>query len=192
MSSSRGSWNSRRNSENNGAPMEMTCNCRENGFGYCGFFICNDPEICERAKNITPGLLEKSNKHQYQIEQYKLKNDEMEAQLLVAMNKVNDMNNALVVCKNKIKKLLAAIILLSLLYLLRKRYHVFKWMKTLSGVVYNPNGHMVEATEPTWNFIVREEKLGMAYMKGGEPLFPDLKSYSTKVRETRVKMMTMK
>ncbi|GER50687.1 ribosome-binding factor A [Striga asiatica] len=58
---------------------------------------------------------------------------------------------------------------------LRKRYHVFKWMKTLSGVVYNPNGHKVEATEPTWNFIVREEKLGMAYMKGGEPLFPDLK-----------------
>ncbi|GER38949.1 protein HIRA [Striga asiatica] len=31
------------------------------------------------AKNIIPGLLEKSNKHQYQIEQYKLKNAEMEA-----------------------------------------------------------------------------------------------------------------
>ncbi|GER33285.1 GRF zinc finger containing protein [Striga asiatica] len=124
MSSSKGSWNS----EINGAPMEMTYNCglkvylktswtRKNlgrrywacpkygNFGYCGIFIWFDPNICERAKNIIPGLLEKSNKHQHQIEQYKLKNAEIEAQLLVAMNKVDDMNNALVVCKNKIEKL---------------------------------------------------------------------------------------
>ncbi|GER42843.1 cortactin-binding protein 2 [Striga asiatica] len=65
-------------------------------FGFCGFFIWYDPEICARANNIIPGLLEKSNKHQYQIEQYKLRNAEMEAQLLVAMKKVDDMNNALV------------------------------------------------------------------------------------------------
>ncbi|GER41644.1 GRF zinc finger containing protein [Striga asiatica] len=172
MSSSRGSssWNS----EINGAPMEMTCRCGDKvylktswtqnnpgrrywacpkygqKFGFCGFFIWYDPEICARAKNIIPGLLEKSNKHQYQIEQYKLRNAEMEAQLLVAMKKVDDMNNALVeneqyklknaeleaqllvamnnvddmkkalvVCKNKIKKLWAATILLSLLYLVK-------------------------------------------------------------------------
>ncbi|KAK6152067.1 hypothetical protein DH2020_014702 [Rehmannia glutinosa] len=58
---------------------------------------------------------------------------------------------------------------------LRKRYQVFKWIIQLSGVSYNPITHKVDCHQSMWDYICREEKLGMAYMLEGEHDFDELR-----------------
>ncbi|GER39741.1 fatty acid metabolism regulator protein [Striga asiatica] len=59
---------------------------------------------------------------------------------------------------------------------LRKRYNVFHWMIHLSGVVYNPFNHSVSTSQDLWEYIVREKKLAMAYMREGESAYDGLKA----------------
>ncbi|CAA0834584.1 Unknown protein [Striga hermonthica] len=59
---------------------------------------------------------------------------------------------------------------------LRKRYNVFHWIIHLSGVVYNPFNHSISAGQDLWEYIVREEKLAMAYMIDGESAYDGLKA----------------
>ncbi|GER49480.1 ethylene response sensor 1 [Striga asiatica] len=75
---------------------------------------------------------------------------------------------------------------------LRKHYQVFKWINTLSGVVYNANGHTVDTSAQTWDYIVREEKLEMAYMKEGELLFFELQALFEEAPEDLGEMMALK
>ncbi|GER33090.1 GRF zinc finger containing protein [Striga asiatica] len=108
--------------------------------GFCGFFIWLDPEICDRAKNIIPGLLEKMNKYRHEIDQYKLRESEAEVRLEVAMRELQKIQNDLTASKIFVKKLWRAIIL----------------FLTIPGVMVHDDGGIVSVNQAYWEYVGEE------------------------------------
>ncbi|GFP80426.1 hypothetical protein PHJA_000186000 [Phtheirospermum japonicum] len=66
--------------------------------GYCGIFIWLDGEMCERSKQIIPGLLKKIDKFEDEINECKINEKKLEAELRIAKGKervISDQLNAM-------------------------------------------------------------------------------------------------
>ncbi|GER44584.1 GRF zinc finger containing protein [Striga asiatica] len=98
--------------------------------GFCDFFIWLDPEICDRAKNIISGLLEKMNKYRHEIDQYKLRESEAAVRLEVAMRELQKIQNDLTASK------------------------IF--FLTIPGVMVHDDGGIVSVNQAYWEYVGEE------------------------------------
>ncbi|KAK6149015.1 hypothetical protein DH2020_016540 [Rehmannia glutinosa] len=69
--------------------------------GYCGHFKWAEEELCQRAKQIIPGLLAKINKLQEQIEESQTKEEQLETEIMMANSRVEMLEQEVVELKKK-------------------------------------------------------------------------------------------
>ncbi|KAK6121613.1 hypothetical protein DH2020_044640 [Rehmannia glutinosa] len=80
--------------------------------GYCGHFKWAEEELCQRAKQIIPGLLAKINKLQQQIEESQTKEEQLKTEIMMANSRVEMLKQEVIELKKKNRSLVLILVVI--------------------------------------------------------------------------------